>query len=163
MDRQQIGLLLSLNQLDIELKTATFDDRLILQKSVCILQHAGIDLGYHFNWYLRGPYCPSLTNDVFEITPNLVDHQNQLGSWTLDEKSISRIGEIAPLFSQPEPEAKAEFLEVCASILFVLKANKGKIAGAEQLNELLTSKGKDFSVEQVDDALNQLRKKGLVD
>lgn len=45
----------------------TFGGRLAFQKTVYLLQAFGIYLGYRFNWYLRGPYSPSLTRDGFGL------------------------------------------------------------------------------------------------
>ena len=44
-----------------------FGDRLRLQKTVYLLQAFGIYLGYDFSWYLRGPYCTSLTINGFAL------------------------------------------------------------------------------------------------
>ena len=33
-----------------------FDDRLLTQKKVFLLQELGVNLGYAYNWYVRGPY-----------------------------------------------------------------------------------------------------------
>ena len=44
-----------------------FDGRLRFQKTIQLLQSFGIDLGYYYNWYLRGPYCPDLAKDGFEL------------------------------------------------------------------------------------------------
>jgi len=45
-----------------------FDDRLIAQKLVCLLELKGIDLGYSCSLYVRGPYSPGLTKDLFAHT-----------------------------------------------------------------------------------------------
>lgn len=45
----------------------TFSDRLRFQKTVQLLQAFGVDLGYNYNWYLSGPYCPSLAKDGYEL------------------------------------------------------------------------------------------------
>lgn len=45
-----------------------FDDRLIAQKLVCLLEFRGIDLGYSCSLYVRGPYSPDLTQDLFAFT-----------------------------------------------------------------------------------------------
>lgn len=42
-----------------------FDNRLRLQKLTFILKRMGLNLGYSFNWYHRGPYSPSLTQQLF--------------------------------------------------------------------------------------------------
>ena len=43
----------------------TFENRLISQKKMYILQALGTDLGYEYSWYIRGPYSPSLTNYIY--------------------------------------------------------------------------------------------------
>ena len=48
----------------------TFDDRLILQKTVYLLQAFGVYLGYRFSWYLYGPYSPELASDGYDLIPN---------------------------------------------------------------------------------------------
>ena len=45
-----------------------FDDRLIAQKVVCLLELKGIDLGYSCSLYVRGPYSPDLTQDLYAHT-----------------------------------------------------------------------------------------------
>lgn len=49
---------------------ATFRDRLVLQKTVYLLQAFGIYLGYRFTWYLHGPYSTQLTRDAFGLQPD---------------------------------------------------------------------------------------------
>ena len=67
MDRQQIGLKLTLDALGQDLDLADFNRRLVLQKTVYLVQAAKVDLGYTFRWYLRGPYSPGLTRDAFSL------------------------------------------------------------------------------------------------
>lgn len=45
----------------------TFSDRVIFQKTVYFIQAFGIQLGYPFNWYIRGPYSPSLATDGYSL------------------------------------------------------------------------------------------------
>ena len=44
-----------------------FEDKLIIQKMVCLLKLMGTDtdLGYPFSLYVRGPYSPELTADLY--------------------------------------------------------------------------------------------------
>ena len=64
VDVYSLGLLLK----DIDnFDMGNFSGRLRFQKTVHLLQSFGIDLGYRYNWYLRGPYCPDLTKDGFEL------------------------------------------------------------------------------------------------
>ncbi len=45
-----------------------FDDRLVAQKLVCLLELKGVDLGYPCSIYVRGPYSPDLTKDLYEFS-----------------------------------------------------------------------------------------------
>jgi uncharacterized protein YwgA len=45
----------------------TFNDRLLLQKRVYLMQVFGLFIGYRFNWYLRGPYSKELARDGFAL------------------------------------------------------------------------------------------------
>lgn len=44
-----------------------FDTRLKFQKIIYLLQSSGLSLGYGYNWYVRGPYSPYLTQSLFKI------------------------------------------------------------------------------------------------
>lgn len=54
----------------------SFSERLKYQKMVYLMQLFGIDLGYRFEWYLRGPYCTELTADGFEIDKHRKEWKN---------------------------------------------------------------------------------------
>src|SRR3989442_1336381 len=71
MDRQQIGLKLVLEALGRELRLDDFPSRLSLQKTIYLVQAAGVDLGYSYSWYLRGPYSSALTRDAFALKAEL--------------------------------------------------------------------------------------------
>lgn len=45
----------------------TFKGRLVLQKTIYLLQSYGLNLGYTFTWYIHGPYSPQLTKDAFRL------------------------------------------------------------------------------------------------
>jgi uncharacterized protein YwgA len=47
----------------------TFEGRLVLQKTIYLLQSLGMYLGYKFSWYIHGPYSPDLTKDAFKLEP----------------------------------------------------------------------------------------------
>ena len=66
MNKGRILLKLVLDNIGLgNLELDTFLKRLRLQKKIYLLQLTGLDSGYRYNWYLRGPYCPSLTEDAF--------------------------------------------------------------------------------------------------
>lgn len=45
-----------------------FSERLILQKTIYLMQTFDLFIGYHFNWYLKGPYCPQLAKDAYDLS-----------------------------------------------------------------------------------------------
>jgi uncharacterized protein YwgA len=65
-----------------------FNQRLIVQKTIYLMQQFDLYIGYDFNWYLRGPYSPSLTRDSYQI--------------------LRRYGEL-PQIGFTDPEAEARF------------------------------------------------------
>lgn len=46
---------------------STFEGRLVLQKTVYLLQSFGLYFGYKFSWYVHGPYSPDLTTEAFKL------------------------------------------------------------------------------------------------
>ena len=63
MDRYELAAILK------DVGNFSMDDyagRVALQRTVCILQAFGVDLGYRFGWYLHGPYCKALFRDGHE-------------------------------------------------------------------------------------------------
>lgn len=134
-----------------------FEDRLLLQKRIFLLAMTGVDLGYTFSWYLRGPYSPGLTRDAFTIdeaqkkgmnaaempTPHLI--QTRL----LDLKDA-----LGSKWNDPV------HLELLASVLFLAKSSDAdeNIIG-QRLSAL---KPKRFSQAQVHQALAWLTNQRLV-
>jgi uncharacterized protein YwgA len=55
-----------LSDAGVDLDLGKFNHRIIAQKTVFLLQLKGLDMGYDFGMYLRGPYSPSLTQDLFD-------------------------------------------------------------------------------------------------
>ena len=55
VDQQQIGLKLTWDALGLPDQLDSFAARLSLQKAIYLVQEAGVQLGYSFHWYLRGP------------------------------------------------------------------------------------------------------------
>ena len=65
-DVPDLGYILKLIP-NADFKMDGFNDRLRLQKIVYMLQAFGVNLGYGFSWYFRGPYCTSLARAGFEL------------------------------------------------------------------------------------------------
>lgn len=162
MDRQQIGLKLALDQLGLPARLSSFDDRLILQKAVYLAQAAGVDLGYFFHWYLRGPYSPSLTRDAFAMASEINGGLDDSDGWKFDETSIERLARLKPLIREAQPPQLAARLELLASVLFLLLNKRCQPGDNAGLREVLLRYGKQFTQEEIDDAVEKLRQYGLV-
>jgi uncharacterized protein YwgA len=162
MDRQQIGLKLTLDSLGLSARLNTFAERLILQKATYLAQAAGVQLGYHYNWYLRGPYSPSLTRDAFAVADEVARNSDDLAGWSLDTTSKQRLRQLAPLLDKKrqDTEAFARHLELLASIHF-LWTNRGADLGAADLKTILKRYGKDFTEKQIQEAVQELTAHGL--
>lgn len=158
MDRQQIGLKLTVDEMGLEFNLATFSNRLILQKAVYLAQAAGVDLGYSFNWYLRGPYSPGLTRDAFEILSEMgPGADEEIREWSLDPASRRRLGEIRGLIPAGPEDEQARKLELLASVHHVANIPWQNTTDPQKLQEGLQRSGKTYSVDQVDRALSALR------
>lgn len=157
MDERQIGLALALKEAGVISDVSGFDSRLILQKAVYLLEEAGIRLGYSFNWYLRGPYSPSLTRDLYDLAANKED----VAGWVLDDQSKSAAIRLQSLFATPTNEdiaVKAKRLELLASLHYLARRRRLKVDDCEQATAQLAKNGKHYSRDEVQNAIQELRR-----
>ena|SRR5579872_2317945 len=164
MDRQQILLAKSLEAAEVPLRVDTFADRLILQKAVLILQSAGIHMGYRFRWYLRGPYSPDMTVGAFGIIREGEAAQQELSGWTLDATSKARIEKLKPLLASSDrrKSAQARWLELLASVLFLINTGQASATDADATASILKKNNKDFDAKDVRTAVKELKEYGLL-
>jgi hypothetical protein len=161
MNRQQILLALALSEGGVPLRVGQFDERLIIQKSVCLLQYAGVHLGYRFRWYLRGPYSTDLTSDAFWLAGRASDLPEELKGWRLDDESRDRINKLKGLFTGAPLTKLAKNLELLASALFIIRTGQAKPDDYARISELLNINDKPFSAAEVSKAMETLRKYGI--
>lgn len=93
-----------------------FNGRLRFQKTVHILQSFGIDLGYRYNWYLRGPYCPDLTKVGFELVDVLPKLRNIPVEFE-DDADQTRYDNFKSFMTDKKNDPDA--LEIASSICFL--------------------------------------------
>jgi len=53
-------------EMDFKPKISNFQDRLIAQKINCLLQFKGVSTGFGCSLYVRGPYSPALTEELYQ-------------------------------------------------------------------------------------------------
>src|SRR5271170_4633462 len=164
MDRQQILLAKSLEAAKVSLSVNTFNERLILQKSAYLLQAAGINMGYRFQWYIRGPYSPDITAGAFGIVNEGESGKNELEKWKLDNKSSARAHSLQPLLSKESESMtdRARRLELLASTLFLFKTEQAKPSDPEGTSKILEKNNKDFSINEVKLAVKEMKAHGLL-
>jgi uncharacterized protein YwgA len=162
MDRQQIGVKLAIDGLNLPFKIDGFMDRLIMQKAVYLAQAAGVNLGYYYHWYLYGPYSPSLTRDEFAIAMDISAGLDESKGWKLDESSLKRLERIRPIFLEPERDNLATKLELLASVHFLIDRKQASKVNAGRITVILKRFNKDFSEQDVRKALEELKAYGLL-
>jgi uncharacterized protein YwgA len=81
-------------ELGFEFNISRFDDRLIAQKLVCLLDLRGINLGYPCSIYVRGPYSPELTDDLFGFTSDFENLETGSRLSTTEKEIAGDLGRI---------------------------------------------------------------------
>ncbi len=122
MDRERILLKLVLDEIGLgDLKLDSFSDRLRIQKKIYLTQIAGLDMGYRYNWYIRGPYCPSLTQNAFLLKDEITDKEREDEEYTLTETAKNYIGKANEIWSLPlDVEAtEPDWIELLASLHYL--------------------------------------------
>ncbi len=86
MNNLEISVVKILECMGVEINNNTFENRLDVQKSIYLAQEAGLDLGFRYNWYIRGPYCPRLTDLLFNIS-----HSSLYSNLNLTDRADERL------------------------------------------------------------------------
>lgn len=102
MNKERILLKLVMDEIGLRLKLDTFPDRLILQKKLYLVQAAGLDLGYRYNWYLKGPYSPSLTADAFLLEEEIASNERDYTEYELAERARDQALRATGVWELPE-------------------------------------------------------------
>jgi hypothetical protein len=117
MDSRHIVLKLFVEALGQAADIGNFENRKIFQKAVYLGQLSGIDLGYRYSWYLKGPYSTGLTRDYYQLS-----EAAELGDRSFENRSLNpaireKLARLRPLFEVPQdfPRNQADWLELLAS------------------------------------------------
>ena len=167
LNRRALALHLALNELGCSLKMGDFSDRLSMQKTVHLIQGAGVHLGFGYNWYIHGPYSPALTEEAFGLlNEQLGDPSGRFADgWALDTKSKGFLKSLkVALENLPNGEVeRPRQLEIVSSVLWALQRAWAPWNRPSLVFQQLVEKGKkDFTLEQVRNALSWLKKYALL-
>ena len=160
MEARQIVLKLFLDALDIPSDIETVNDRKRVQKAIYLGQLTGIDLGYRFGWYLKGPYSPSLTKDYFNLEESLASGDQDHKDKELEKSVARKLRKVLPLMQPPQDIdlSQEDWLELVSSVHFlrIVQGNSNKDALATLKKE------KSRLVKYSDKAENALREASLI-
>lgn len=121
MKKDHILLKLVLDEIGLgNLEIGEFTARKVLQKKIYLVQLTGIDLGYRYNWYLQGPYCPALANDTFGLRDE-VKYDDDFNNYELNSKTKSEFDTLNQIVALPDtPEtSESEWVELLASLHYL--------------------------------------------
>ncbi len=121
MEPRQIVLKLFLDALGISSDIDTVNDRKRVQKAIYLGQLTGVDLGYRFGWYLKGPYSPSLTKDYFALEEALASGDREHDDKELNKSIIRKLRKALPLMEPPKEVhlSQEDWLELVSSLHFL--------------------------------------------
>jgi len=162
MNKKLINLQLITSELEDGLKLGDFNDRLIVQKRIYLLQQMGLRCGYGFHWYLRGPYSPELTECAFTLM-NDTELQETAKGYRFKPhaiEAINRYKELEKVILCETPKVgRAAWLELLASIHF-LRTHAFVQGGVNKNNiqRILLKKDKNFSKSMINRAWELLDK-----
>jgi uncharacterized protein YwgA len=160
MDKRQIAIKLTTGILGLSFDIDSFPKRLILQKAIYLAQTVGVNFGYHYRWYLKGPYCSHLADDCFTAACQTADEYK---GWTLDKASVSTLEKIKPIFSERKNiEKLAKDLELLASVHFLIVRGQVSEDNILGIVKILQDNNKNFNAQEVKTALEELRRHGLI-
>lgn len=133
----------------------TFKGRLVLQKTIYLLQTCGLNLGYKFSWYIHGPYSPELTKDAFRLQD--VYKQIPVAEFT-NPKIESKFNEFVSFLG--ERKTDGDWLEqiACTHFLKVLNPEEDK----EEIIQKVLRHEYHFTKEQCRRAWDYLEKRNLI-
>ena len=114
-----------------------FEDRKRFQKAVYLGQVAGVDLGYRYGWYVKGPYSTDLTRDYYAMSEAVAGGATVPANKQLKDEIRKKLTAVRPLFAVPNGVRlnKADWLELLASWHYLRKVNRLEESKAREYME----------------------------
>ncbi len=170
MDRRQIASLLTLKELGIDASMKSFRDRLVVQKVIYLSQAAGLDLGYYYGWYIRGPYCSPVADDMFAAFADPNGIVDAYENWSLGPETKKKLEPLGKLLEKAKFDPNAEssdpklarHLELLASVHYLIERKQVTHHGPKAITKKLNDCGKNFAEKEVAQALHDLKKAGVL-
>ena len=147
IDGSPIRILNELTEFDL----TRFNDRLRLQKLLFLARKLGFDAGFSFDWYLRGPYSPSLTRMLFSAQDQDQLHPTEF-TLTANERSI--VDRLTTLLG--EDIENHQVLELLASVWYHIRRRGYSEAESQALIDEIHRKKPQYSRSQVEQAFQRI-------
>ena len=132
-----------------------FEDRLILQKTIYLLQAFDLYIGYKFSWYIHGPYCTELTRDGYSILEIKGNKTITLFSDSGDEEKFKKF-----LKFLGDKKTDPSWLEIISSIHFLNKVYPN--LDREEILMIVENKQPEFKKEDCINGWNYLESWDLI-
>lgn len=149
------GLLNRIGNFDPRKFKSDFNARMILQKTVYLLQSFGLYLGYPYSWYLRGPYSPNLAKDAYLVAN---DYDRESLTCFEDREDEKRFGDFLRFLGNKKNDHF--WMEAVASVHFLAKLYGEK--NEQLIFEEVHRKMRTLSRENFADIWNELWRNGLL-
>lgn len=158
MEARLAALKLVLDELGESSDISSVSERLRLQKAVYLTQALGLNLGYHYSWYLRGPYSTSLTQDYYQLA-DLLAAGDQPGA-VLNSGAKQALQNVRGLLTKPAEVGLAahHWYELLASLHYLITVSKKTEADANAALQI----SKPHLVAWSAQGIEHLRRFGLV-
>ena len=116
--RRLVWLWLTLAEFGMPPDFKTLNDRIELQKLVYLAQEATGSQVYHFNPYIRGPYSPSLTRDLYGLLePGRRDElEEQASAYQLNSSTVENLERAQSIVAPKATLSRVKWLELVASM-----------------------------------------------
>ncbi len=160
MDAKQIALKVVLDQLGEADEIASVNDRLRIQKAIYLAQAAGIGLGYHYSWYVKGPYSTQLTQDYYKLNDALSAGDTSHAGLVLNPSLAAIVPRVKDILALPEELniPQHSWYEALASLHFLMVTSR---KSEPEAIEFLSSVKPHLNT-VVGNAINHLRTNGLL-
>lgn len=149
----------------LHIKKESFADRLVAQKKMYLLQALGSDLGYQYNWYLHGPYSPTLTGYVYANLDWINDSSDELKQYNLSENTRNHIQRVNDLEQKRIVTGltQSDWYELLASLHYISHNRKSwDVRKKEDVFQKLQKYKPKYSEEECKLAFSILEKEGFL-
>lgn len=149
---------------ELQLSKETLDERIVCQKKIYLLQEKGIDLGYTFGWYTRGPYSESLAKYIGDNFQVLIESNFEL---KLKNDVVDKIVSINKIVDKKGDTELSDTLwyELICSLLYIERNKESwNISAVDQreIFKVLRDQKPNFTELQCDSAWKVLREEGYM-